>query len=156
MEYVGKIELGTNVDITDPCYKKGTWCRMTVECEPGIYNGYAEMIDEGEWGIRVASLSIFKGDKIYNIEEMEYIGDIGVDAGLAGFFNNKPDFSDDEWDDLCNKTREGDYWNLYNGIFSSSGYGDGGYGVFANEERNAFTIVFIEEDEEDEYEDEEW
>ena len=146
MEYVGTIELGTKVDITDPCYDKGTWCRMTTDCEPGTYKGYIEMSDEGKWGMRVATISIFKGDKMWGIEEMEHIGNIGVDAGLAGFFNDKPDFNDEEWSELCDKIYVGNVWNLYNGIFSSSGFGDGFYNVYANEERNAFTIVFIEED----------
>ena len=156
MEYVGAIELGTKVDITDPCYNKGTWCRMTTDCEPGTYKGYVEMSDEGVWGTRVATVSIFKGDKMWSIEEMESIGSIGVDAGLAGFFNDKPDFNDDEWSEFCDKIEEGEAWNLYNGIFSSSGYGDGCYEVYANEERNAFTIVFINEEyENEEYEDDE-
>jgi len=156
MEYVGTIELGTKVDITDPCYDKDTWCRMTTNCEPGEYKGYIEMSDQGDWGMRVASVSIFKGDKIWEIEEMEYIGNIGVDAGLAGFFNNKPDFNDEEWYEFCDKIEDGNAWNLYNGIFSSSGFGDGGYDVYANKDRNAFTIVFIDEGYDEEYyEDEE-
>lgn len=150
MNYVGELKLGTTVDITDPCYDKDVWCRMTVNCEPGTYKGYVEMFDEGKWGQRVATISIFKGEKIWGIEEMELIGNIGVDAGLAGFFNNKPDFNDDKWNEFCDKINEGNAWNLYNGIFSLSGYGDGSYNVYANEERNAFTIVFIEEDYEDE------
>lgn len=152
MEYVGTIILGTKVDITDPCYNKDVWCRMTVDCEPGEYKGYVEMIDEGDWGMRVASVSIFKGDKIWGVEEMECIGSIGVDAGLAGFFNDKPDFNGDEWGTFCDKIwkRKGDAWNLYDGIFSSSGYGDGDYAVYANEDRNAFTIVFIWEDDDEE------
>ena len=91
----------------------------------------------------VASISIFKGNKIWGIDEMEFIGTIGVDAGLAGFFNNKQDFNDDEWSELCDRIGGGNAWNLYNGVFSSSGFGDGIYDVYANEERSAFTIVFI-------------
>ncbi len=149
-KYVGELELQGKVDITDPCYNKDVWCRMTVDCEPGTYKGYVTISDEGIWGKRVAEISIFKGDKIWAIEEMECIGTIGVDAALAGFFNNKPDFTDDEWSMLCDKISNGNAWCMYDGIFSSSGYGDGVYEVYANEKRNAFTIVFIE-DEEDEY-----
>jgi hypothetical protein len=159
MEYVGKIELGTKVDITDPCYDKDTWCRMTTDCEPGLYEGYIEMSDEGAWGNRVASVSIFKDGRIVDIEKMKIIGKIGVDAGLAGFFNNKPDFNDREWSEFCDKIEEGNAWNLYNGIFSSSGYGDGGYYVYANKDRNAFTIVFIDneyEEDDEEYEEYDW
>ena len=151
MKYIGKLILDGSVDITDPCYNKEVWCRMTVDCEPGEYKGYVEMSNEGEWGIRVSSISIFKGDKIWGIEEMENIGSIGVDAGLAGFFNNKPDFSDGEWGELCKAISKGDAWNMYNGIFSSSGYGDGMYYVYANEDRNAFTIVFIDEEYDDDF-----
>lgn len=148
LEYVGEIELDGTVDITDPCYDKDVWCRMTVDCDAGLYKGYIELSDEGEWGTRVASISIFKGDKIWDIEEMEFIGVIGVDAGMAGFFDDKKDFNDDEWDELCRRTRKGNAWCLYDGIFSSSGYGDGEYNVYANEERSAFTIVFISDENE--------
>lgn len=143
MKYVGKIELNRKIDITDPCYKKGTWCRLTTECEPGEYHGYVNMSNKGDWGIRVASLSIFKDRKKVPLKKMECIGTIGVDAGLAGFFNDKPDFSNEEWTELCHAIETGDAWNMYNGIFSSSGFGDGLYQVFANPERNAFTIKFL-------------
>lgn len=142
-EYVGTITLGDTVDITDPCYSKSVCCRMTTDCCPGVYKGYIEREEIEDWGTRVTTLSIFLGDKIWELEEMEPIGTIGVDAGLAGFFNNKRDFSDKEWSELCSKISEGDAWVMYDGIFSSSGFGDGMYEVFANEERSAFTILFI-------------
>lgn len=146
VECVGTIKLGNKVDITDPCYDKDVLCRMTVDCEPGEYTGYVDIVDEEEWGKRVNAISIFKNDENRGFEDMERIGTIGVDAGMAGFFNNKPDFDDKEWSDFCNKTYDGEAWNFCNGIFSQSGYGDGEYEVFANEERNAFTIVFIEDE----------
>lgn len=142
-EYVGTITLGDTVDITDPCYSKSVCCRMTTNCCSGVYKGYIEREEIEDWGTRVTTLSIFLGDKIWELEEMEPIGTIGVDAGLAGFFNNKRDFSDKEWSELCSKISEGDAWVMYDGIFSSSGFGDGMYEVFANEERSAFTILFI-------------
>lgn len=140
---LGELNLGCKVDITDPCYDRDVWCRMTVDCEPGCYNGYVTISDEGDFGRRVTNISIYKDNKTWDIDEMELIGYICVDAGLAGFFNNKPDFSDKEWKELCDKISDGDAWNMYNGIFSSSGFGDGEYDVYANEQRSAFTIVFI-------------
>lgn len=148
-KFVGTMVLGNKVDITDPCYDKGTWCRMTTKCKPGTYYGYADMVDEGEWGERVASIQIYLDDVQVDDSELESIGRIGVDAGLAGFFQDKPDFNDDEWNELCDKLASGDepkdYWVFdgNKGIFSNSGYGDGGYTVFANKERTAFQIVFI-------------
>lgn len=156
---IGTFDLGTEVDITDPCYDKGVWCRMTTECQPGTYTGYAYISDEGEWGERVAEISIFKDDIKCETEDMELIGNIGVDAGLAGFFNNKPNYPDDKWMEFLvnagvfKSYDEYDYDKNYYcvdyGVFSSSGYGDGGYDVYANEDRTAFTIVFIEEDEDE-------
>lgn len=141
---VGTITLGDTVDITDPCYDANVWCRMTTKCVPGEYTGYVRISDEGEWGKRVASISIYRDDVEIELESMDKIGSIGVDAGMAGFFNDKPDFNDDEWDKLCDKVNKGNAWCLYDGIFSSSGYGDGSYEVYASVDRDAFTIVFID------------
>ena len=149
IEYVGALELGNYVDVTDPCYNRDVWCRRTLPCVPGLYTGYVEFSDEGDWGTRVARLSIFKDDKKRTLGDMKSMGTIGVDAGLAGFFNNKPDFNVEEWSKFVNDLGDLDglhktyYWNLYNGIFSCSGYGDGVYEVYASEKLDAFTIVFI-------------
>ena len=143
MRKAGIIELGNEVDITDPCYDKTVWCRTTQKCVPGEYHGYINTKNCGVWGERVSSICIYKDNKRVPLKDMEIIADIGVDAGLAGFFNNKPDFNDEEWNDLCNQISKGDSWNLYNGVFAHSGYGDGSYPVYANKERTAFAIKFI-------------
>ena len=158
LEHIGTIELKNNVDITDPCYDKDVWCRMTTACKPGKYNCYIETEEDSDYP-RVACISIFKGDKIYGVEELEEIGTIGVDAGLAGFFDNKKDFSREEWLELCDKIHLGEKkeraWILAGGFFSHSGYGDGAYSVYASKNRDAFTIVFIDDcpEFEDDFED---
>ena len=63
-------------------------------------------------------------------KEMKEIGSIGVDAGLAGFFHNKPDYTDDEWAAFCDRVSHGDAWLIKDGFYSTSGYGDGCYGVY--------------------------
>lgn len=83
-EFVGKFELGNKVDITDPCYNKGVWCRMTTDCKPGTWYGYATISDEGEWGDRVATLCIYLDDRKDPEPDWELIGDIGVDAEWPG------------------------------------------------------------------------
>ena len=162
--YVGELRLDDKVDITDPGYEKTVWCRITTECQPGTYTGYAYEVQAGCWGKRVARLSIFKDDKKVELSSMKRIGGIGVDAALAGFFRDKPDFdSQEEWLDLLEKCDAlSDRKKIYAidyGIFSQSGFGDGVYDVYANEDRSAFTIVFIEEndldDEDEDYYDEE-
>lgn len=158
-EKIGTLQLENKVDITDPCYDKGTWCRITEKCEPGIYTGYVEIFDEGEWGKRVASIAIYKDDEIS--ETNMFINEIGVDAGLAGFFRNKPDYPDDKWSEFLHEAGlykengeydyDKEYYQVEYGLFSSSGYGDGSYSVYTNYERTAFKIVFIEEDDNEEY-----
>lgn len=153
-EYVGTMRLDNRVDITDPCYDKEVWCRTTIECEPGEYTGYVIISDEGEWGKRVASIGIYKDDEVKDLDSMECIGDIGVDAGLAGFFNDKPDFPDNEWMEFLRESgvynADGkNYYDCGYGLFSQSGYGDGGYDVYATPERDAFVIVFIYDDAEE-------
>ena len=72
---------------------------------------------------------------------MEEIGSIGVDAGLAGFFHNKPDYIDEEWGRFCDRVRNGDTWLIEDGFYSSSGYGDGCYGVYAYKQDGAITAL---------------
>ena len=153
-EYVGTMRLDNRVDITDPCYDKEVWCRITTECEPGEYTGYVIISDEGEFGKRVASIGIYKDDEVKDLDSMECIGDIGVDAGLAGFFNDKPDFPDNEWMEFLRKSGvynadDKNYYDCGYGLFSQSGYGDGAYDVYATPERDAFVIVFIYDDAEE-------
>ncbi len=157
-EYIGAITLSDKVDITDPCYDKDVWCRMTSKCMPGEYTGYAFTSDQGEWGNRVSAIAIYKDDEHYDLDDMEYLGDIGVDAGLAGFFNNKPDFLGNKWDEFLHESGvfndsgydyDKEFYSVDYGVFSSSGFGDGSYEVYATPERNAFMIIFI-----DDYEDE--
>ena len=90
-------------------------------------------------------------ERIKRGRSWRYVGDIGVDAGIAGFFDGeKPDFSDSEWAEHCNWMREKDtetkkqnggrasYWYIRclpqtekDGFWTSSGYGDGGYSAHA-------------------------
>lgn len=154
MERIGTMTLGNRVDITDPCYDRNVWCRMTTECEPGEYTGYVNISDEDEWGKRVAFIAIYKEDNIKDFNLMENIGQIGVDAGLAGFFNDKPDFPDNKWreflkesgvfkaDGKCDYSKN--YYDCGYGLFSESAYGDGWYDVYATPERDAFMIIFID------------
>ena len=74
---------------------------------------------------------------------MKEIGSIGVDAGLAGFFHNKPDYDDDAWSAFCDRIRHGDAWITGDGFYSSSGYGDGGYGVYAQEHNGEIVALEI-------------
>ena len=138
------------VDITDPCYNKDVWCRMTAEIKAGEYTCYVwrhtEMFEhngEEYKDVRVGVIGIYLGGIVPPQRSMEYIGEIGVDAGLAGFFMNKPDYNDDEWEGFCDSIRDGYAWIKDEGFFSSSGYGDGCYPVYANKVNNEITALEI-------------
>ena len=110
---------------------------MTTDCRPGTWYGYATISDEGEWGDRVAILCIYLDDRKDPEPFWELIGNIGVDAGMAGFFRDKPDYTDEEWYQFDHRKC---YTGLDYGVVSESGYGDGGYDVYANANRSAFII----------------
>lgn len=141
------------IDITDPCYDKDVWCRMNAEVKSGEYDCHIWRHTSKEiWNgkeykdVSVGVIGIYLNGIIPPQRSMEEIGSIGVDAGLAGFFMNKPDYNDDEWSDFCNSIRDGDAWIKDEGFFSSSGYGDGCYPVYAskvNGEIVALEIRFI-------------
>ena len=146
---IGTLKLGDTVDITDPCYDKGTWCRMTKSCKPGTYTGYGILHEDG----CVRELYITKKDRCPNYRNMRHIGVIGVDAGLAGFFNNKPDYNNEEWQKFCDSINHNEEFHIVSyGIFSHSGWGDGCYDVYVGEDNDEFGIIFISDEDCDETE----
>lgn len=168
---------GQTVTVTDPCYDADTPSAY-LHLPAGEYECYYDLIDEGCWGIRVAQCALLKkgaSDYFLDDGDRECAGSTCVDAGLAGFFIDKPDYNDAEWDVFCENLRRADaewekisgrkYKEVYHtpeGFFTCSGYGDGEYAVYLlkgfRDEVIGAKLVFIwdEEDEEDEeeYEDE--
>ncbi len=151
---IGVMDIQRSVDITDPCYDRDVWCRMDgVPIKSGKYTCIIwrhresyEIDDELHISNIVGIIGIYLNGVIPPQKSMERIGSIGVDAGLAGFFHNKPDFTDAQWSAFCEQVRKGDAWITDLGFFSSSGYGDGGYDVFAaktNGENTALEIRFV-------------
>ena len=135
---IGKKDFPDKIDITDPCYNKNVWCRINdFPISAGTYECYIHEKDTS-WGRRVARIGICKE----KADRYEQKGSIGVDAGLAGFFINKPDYDDDQWDDFV--YREGKAWIINDGFYSSSGYGDGCYEVYAGYKNNEIVEVYID------------
>ena len=146
---IGSIHIDGAVDITDPCYDRDGWCRMTgVKVKPGEYTCavWHEKVKGAQSTYNVVGIiGVYLNGFIPPQKSMEVIGEIGVDAGLAGFFVDKPDFSDDEWDKFCNTLdfEEDDAWLNDLGFYSVSGYGDGGYNVYANKVNGEITALEI-------------
>lgn len=136
---LGIMDFHGSVDITDPCYNRDVWCRMNdVKIKEGNYTCMVwYQTDKGEYDGKTYSykvvgiIGIYLDGVVPAQRAMKEIGSIGVDAGLAGFFHHKPDYDDAAWAEFCDRVSHGDAWMIENGFYSSSGYGDGGYGVFA-------------------------
>ena len=97
-ELVGTLNITADeIDITDPCYDKDVWCRTRKPITPGEYNCYVGIGSNKNWGARVYMLILLAADVDLDSKgDVENVGTIGVDAGMAGFFENKPDYSDEE------------------------------------------------------------
>lgn len=147
---IGRKHFEGLIDITDPCYNKNVWCRMSATVKGGTYDcrvwRSTDKIDlDGEEYIykSVGIIGIYLDGFIPQEKEMKEIGTIGVDTGLAGFFMNKPDYTDEQWQELFEKTRKGDAWIFNEGFCSHSGDGDGFYKVYAYEQNGEITALEI-------------
>lgn len=148
---------GDIVTATDPCYDSNTTCVARLKIPAGRYEAAVKCHCSEDLGFRVISLGIYNPsfeavEEMRGIQRYECIGNIGVDAGMAGFFINKPDYNDDEWSDFCNKSFSDVAHCIPEGVFSESGYGDGYYPVWAlyvDDKPVAYEIEFIDIDEED-------
>ena len=90
---IGVMDFHGSVDITDPCYDKDVWCRMNdVKISDGEYTcNVWHHTDKGTYKdgtpysyILVGAIGIYRNGDIPRQKDMEKIGSIGVDAGLAG------------------------------------------------------------------------
>lgn len=140
---IGRKHFEGTVDITDPCYDKDVRCRMSANVKSGTYDcriwmqpqKYKDNYGEHKYET-VGLIGIYLDGVIPVQKEMKKIGSIGVDAGLAGFFMNKPDYTDEQWMTFCESIRKGNAWIKDEGFFSHSGFGDGVYPVFSYQDEN--------------------
>ena len=145
---LGTRHFGERVDVTDPCYDKDVWCRTTVTILPGEYTGYIWR----EWktfrnGTRFAEphcLGIYRGGIIPPQKKRELIGTIGVDAGMFGFFENKPDYGEAEWQKICQRAlSKNPSWLHRDGFITLTADGDGAYPLYGYKD-DAGNIVALE------------
>lgn len=138
----GNIKFPETIDITDPSYDEDVWCRINnLPIEAGEYECYTVTADNDEtdgWGDRIARIGIRKQGA--QIKHTERIGLIGVDSGLAGFFNCDNQLAYEEA--LDNSVK--DVFLSDKAFFSSSGYGDGGYDIYAGYSGGKPVEVYIE------------
>ena len=134
---IGVKDFGKTIDIADVKYAKGDLCRRMnqVAIKDGNYTCrvWHEMETSAPAEKTVKIIGIYLGDVIPPAWAINYIGEIDVDTGMVGFFANKPDYADEEWqafcDPRCNK-KQTDAWITAEGFFIS-GVSKGTYDVFA-------------------------
>ena len=175
-KYYGSFEVtGNDLRVTDPCYELESTGGMTlINVKPGKWYTHAVIIDKQDsCGERVASLTVVHEsypDHYRPSIDVDCKPIIAVDSGQAGFFdiNKYPkengDIREKFYDENCRLTLSEEHGGIVfnSGVVTSSGYGDGCYRLYydmdsdinSNGEIIAAEIVFIEDDEDDGYDDE--
>lgn len=159
----GTLKFGSNIKVTDPCYDDSDDCHRNLVIKPGEYICAYNTADR----FGVTMCGIYNTEIFKNLEDIEKlrnqindgfdcVGTICVDAGLAGFFENKPDFTNDEWSHFCDLTfgdeTDNDFKVIdncayvkngsnYKGFFTSSGEGDDDYHVYVKRDNNGEIIA---------------
>lgn len=123
------VDWGDVVTVTDPCYDRGTWCTKEVS---GLKEGRYVASPSVE---RPEKFKIVHEDFLEKTLEKEYIGEIGVDSGMAGFFVDKPDYkTTEEWEAFLkdnNVLGNRGAFRCGSGVFSDTYWGDGSYRTYA-------------------------
>ena len=144
-EIVGYKKFGDKIDITDPCHNRDILWRMNnISIVPGDYECSIKYDEDIK---RVLKIGIYLNtEEDFDIAAMDRIGEVGVDAGMAGFFENKPDFNLQQWIEFCDVLSIKEHaWLTDMGFWSRSGFGDGGYAVYAYlDESKSYSALEIE------------
>lgn len=157
-KFIGTIGVDNGIKVSDPCYDADTWCTIDIESTKilkGKYNCYIEM-RKTNWGYRVGSLLIMSENAPLKGLPNLHIGNIGVDAGVCGFFDSEyfketriNDETKENWyrKNVIDPTETSPNFFICDekGVYSASGYGDGSYDVYAriSEKDNSLYDAFI-------------
>lgn len=157
VEKLGTLEIRSGkVIASDPCYNSGIWCASEItDVLNGKYIAQMNIIDCNRWGDRVGVLEIIHEDYKDKLDEcdMEYDSTCGVDSGTFSLsdkiyynlFHEKE--LDEEWYDVYVCGMEGRGHIVGDAMaMSYSGYGDGGYPVYARREpKNGYVVsIFVD------------
>ena len=162
-EKVITIKDGDMLTVTDPCYDDDASCNTKVHLPVGEYDCFYEKENEGDWGFRIKRCAIApRGTTPFWVEnpDAKHLHDsVGVDAGLCGFFVNKPDYDDAAWEKFCDGLDfDTDVYHSPEGFFTSSGYGDGEYNVFLLDVHSGVGVMieFISDYEDEDEDEDDW
>jgi len=140
-----------SINIGDPCYGGDT----VVSAKNGTWDTEVSYENSEDWGSAVSVLMAWTGRQP-KVGDFTPHGSVGVDSGQMSITDAEiaTDCGESLYDEVCQLTLEVKGWGLMkNGIFSSTGYGDGRYPVSIITEDGSVTAIqvkFLDEDEEDE------
>lgn len=105
--------------------------------------------------VRVAQLVIVSKDNACS--EEQNVGSIGVDGGIAGFFDKESYSTDEDWQEMISTLLFGADWKASRnavlvpngasqntGVVSSAGYGDGTYDLFVGRTKGKVSQVRLD------------
>ena len=158
-----KIQLGSSVAVSDPCYEKA---ELTLDnVLSGKYVTFVRHLLLEDWGNRVGALVCVHESFFGNELTWEEEGAIGVDSGQAGIFSldtyqkdeavvgltpydfkgGHPDMEEFWYRVCCNMTIGERAWGTYDkGVVSSSGIGDGCYDVYVAKHEGKVVGIHID------------
>jgi hypothetical protein len=162
--YVGKILLGKDVCVSDPCYDRDVWCRTTLEnVKPGVWTVDAAIDTIDCWGERCYILELYH-ETVDRSKEHDWADsfNLGVDSGTMSviddrFYQADPgpcagllpgDTARERFLNKCYDLKDG-YAGLFKvgnkrvGVVCSSGCGDGGYPLYVVEEDGEIVAMKI-------------
>lgn len=161
-KFIGTIELGNEVTISDPCYDAGIWCAISFKDNlDGEWHCFLKEKDYGNWGVRNGEMIAYHKNYVSSgvkSSAWEYCGNVCVDSGTMSITDtiyydnthNNDDYSEEWYNrEVCEKTCDNDHNIADNQSFiACSGIGDGSYGVygaFDSEDRlYAVKVVFLD------------
>ena len=146
---IGKINLGKDVCVSDPCYDKTIWCmRQLHNVKPGVWDVEAAIGEIDCWGERIYILTLYHEDFEITKRDLplwENYGSLGVDSGQMSVFDDpyygwdftysksRSEAKDDFYKACCRITSSPLGISIYYagekavGVVTSSGCGDGLY-----------------------------
>lgn len=175
------LNLGSSVVVTDPCYiRRGQSTELEITINPGLWEPYISVSDEGAWGSRVSILGITRGG--FSNQNGKVVGYAGVDSGQMMIIDSDAvkDWEDnddeawpygtgaepettDRWESTlsyfgaCKATLGEEQSGVLDelAVVSATGYGDGSYPVYVFEKNGQVERIEVRfmEDEEEEWED---
>ena len=92
-EQIGRIKLGRDVCISDPCYDRDVWCMEILHnVKPGLWNVEVSVGEIDSWGERVYVLALYHEDFLHEEKKSpdwkEY-AILGVDSGQMSVFDDQ-------------------------------------------------------------------